>query len=145
MNCSNCQNPITEGEKFCGKCGVGIHTTSSDLSQISLETNGSITKTWIIFFIVAAIMLAMFVARIFNNPTPLWMENLTGTVIGLGMPLFLIIGIVSFVKSLSKFKDLSKINRRLFFIGLFIFITPIIIFLGVAIYAVIIMALSAPR
>jgi hypothetical protein len=21
MNCSNCQNPIREGEKFCGKCG----------------------------------------------------------------------------------------------------------------------------
>jgi predicted nucleic acid-binding Zn ribbon protein len=29
MNCSNCQNPIQEGEKFCGKCGKTIQNELS--------------------------------------------------------------------------------------------------------------------
>jgi len=45
MNCSNCQNPIADGEKFCGKCGKTVDKVSNSqkgmkwASVISLLAN----------------------------------------------------------------------------------------------------------
>jgi hypothetical protein len=39
MNCSNCQNPIQEGEKFCGKCGSVVK-----LTEVSKTGNSFLKK-----------------------------------------------------------------------------------------------------
>jgi len=62
MNCSNCQNPIADGEKFCGSCGKeNVNNSIKVISENFFEKNKNglriIAKASIISNILAVFVL----------------------------------------------------------------------------------------
>jgi predicted nucleic acid-binding Zn ribbon protein len=63
MNCSNCQNPIQDGEKFCGKCGAILNADKKWFKIL-----------WIFLVVLDAISMApvalfLFTAFLFGGDT----------------------------------------------------------------------------
>lgn len=56
MNCTNCGNPVSEGTKFCGKCGQKIEhqTVSQVVEKKTPRSTGEIIKK--IFQVIAVIL-----------------------------------------------------------------------------------------
>jgi len=69
MNCSNCQNPIADGEKFCGKCGQLVQYVQQPNQAVVLKYAGFWIRfvaavvdgviLWTVFTIFYAILLAL--------------------------------------------------------------------------------------
>jgi len=45
MNCSNCQNPIADGEKLCGKCGSSVGANIPSNSHLSAQSSPQPTES----------------------------------------------------------------------------------------------------
>lgn len=69
MNCTNCNNPLAEGSKFCVKCGQKVSTETKPVSEQKTGKKSTLTSVVSVIVFILAIGVGRYLTQEATTPS----------------------------------------------------------------------------